>query len=173
MDEQQFEEMYQKSLSLLDAYIATQQTDAQIADAKHHKHHVEINKQYYKARAISGETFYLCKICGAIESATFSEPIRSRLIENGTCFHCNHWQQIANTNNKGRLVINGQIYSDGGNSPNSRRDFLGFGGYKWKIERDGVKWGTNNLWSGGTIPNEYRRLLPDNAKFIKEQPCND
>lgn len=169
MDEQQFEEMYKKSLSLLDAYIATQQTNEQIADAKHHKHHVEINKNYLKSRALSGEHLHICKTCGSIESATFTEPSKSQLIENGTCFHCNHWQQLAKEQDKTRLIINGQTYKDGGNSPKSRSDFLGFGGRKWKIEQDGVVFETNNLWSGGTIPNEYRYLLPDNAKFIGDK----
>lgn len=167
MNEQQFEEMYQKSLLLLDAYIATQQTNDQIADAKHHKNHVEINKNYFKSRAMNGEHLHICKICGSIESATFTEPSKSQLIENETCFHCNHWMQIAKEQDKTRLIIKGRTYSDGGNSPKARGELLGFGGRKWKIDREGFVFETNNLWSGGTIPNEYRNLLPDNAHFIE------
>lgn len=168
MTEQEFESMYEKSMLLLDEYIKTQVTDEQIAEVKHQKSHVVMNKNYYKQIAIKGDHIHVCKSCGALESATFTEPSKSQLIENETCFHCNHWYQIANSTDKTRLVINGRTYKDGGNSPNSRKDFLGFGGHKWKIERDGVVFETNNLWSGGTVPNEFRSMLPDNAIFVQD-----
>jgi hypothetical protein len=43
----------------------------------------------------------------------------------------------------------------------------GFGGAEWKISfNDGRLLVTENLWSIGDIPAEYREALPDNAKFI-------
>jgi len=46
----------------------------------------------------------------------------------------------------------------------------GFGGAEFKIKfKDGRTVVTQNLWSVGDIPEEYRNALPDNAKFIYER----
>lgn len=167
MTDQEYEEMYQESLTRLDAYIATQVTEKQIFDAKHQKKHIEMNKSYFKHWANKGDHICLCVKCGALNTASYSSPIKERMILNKICFHCDFWEELSKENKPSRLVIDGHIYGDGGNKPNERKDWLGFGGHVWKIERDGKVWTTNNLWSGSTVPAEWVHAFPDNAKFIK------
>jgi hypothetical protein len=47
------------------------------------------------------------------------------------------------------------------------KSFLGHGGYEFRIKfHDGRKVVTHNLWNGGTIPENFRAALPDNAVFL-------
>lgn len=167
--DEQFEKMYAESLARLDDYISRQVTEKQIFSAQHHKNIVVMDKTYFASKAKSEpDSIYLCQFCGRMETATYTEPTKQQMLAGQSCFHCNHWQQIAAKHDPKRLVIDGHVYGDGGNQPNAQRtDWLGFGGHVWKIERDGRVWETNNLWSGSTIPQEFVHLLPDNAKFLK------
>lgn len=168
MTNEEFEQMYAESLTRIDAWIATQKTEKQIFSAQGRKRHVEMNHTFFKHCVTKGERLHLCKHCGMLEAGNYIEPIKTRLRENGLCFFCDNWEQTVKQVDPDRLIIDGHIYGDGGNQPNhSRPHLLGFGGHKWKIERDGKVWETNNLWSGFTIPEEYRSALPDNARFVK------
>jgi hypothetical protein len=43
----------------------------------------------------------------------------------------------------------------------------GYGGAKWRVQfLDGREVETSNLWHQGTVPEQYRRYLPDNAVLI-------
>lgn len=165
--EEEFEAMYAESLSRLDVYIERQVTEKQIFSAKHHKNSVVINHNFFKHCQKNGKEMYLCSCCGKLETANYVEPVKTQMLAELTCFHCNYWKELAAKVDNGRLIIDGHVYGDGGNKPNAQRtDWLGFGGHVWTIERDGKVWETNNLWSGSTIPQEFVHLLPDNAKFL-------
>lgn len=166
MTNTEFTELYQESLSRLNAYISTQVSPQQITSAKHHLYHVEKNEEYYRRTVVEkGAPVYLCVKCGALETANFTEKVKAQLESSKTCFRCNHWEQLAANPRDNFLIIDGWLYSDGGKS-SAPSHCLGFGGAKWKISKDGKEWETNNLWSGGTIPEEFRSRLPDNAKFL-------
>lgn len=168
MTESEFEQMYAESLARMDAWIATQKTESQISDAKQRKHNVEINRHFFKKHIAEGGHAHICKHCGKLEACTYVEPIKTRLLANGLCFYCDNWEQTVAKADPDRLIIDCHIYKDGGNQPNHPRPhLLGFGGHKWKIERNGVVWETNNLWSGSHILEEHRAALPDNARFVK------
>lgn len=167
MTEQEAVVIFQQALKDLDSYIATQMTKDQILDAKHRKNHLVINEGYFIGNLILDKPYHLCKHCGAIEFASFCEPTKTQLQVNRVCFHCNHWEQIAKVKDLKLLVIDGRTYRNGGASA-GRKDFLGFGGHLWTIKQGDHIWTTNNLWSGGTVPYEFRDRLPDNAVFIKE-----
>lgn len=66
------------------------------------------------------------------------------------------------------VVVDGVHYRLGPNKP-GRGEFKGFGGRRFEIEwldgRPSVV--TNDLWYQGRIPDKYRILLPDNAKFVQ------
>lgn len=162
-----FEETFAQSLASLDRYIELQVTESQKFDATHHRRHVEINKDHFRWCLTQGKQLHLCVKCGALEASGYVTEISERLKAEQTCFHCDHWGRIANELNPKRLIIDGHMYSDGGHTPGSKTQFLGFGGHLWTIERDGKQWTTNNLWSGGVIPQEFRDRLSDNARFIK------
>lgn len=168
MTDHEFEALFVESLLKLDAYIATQKTEHQIFSAKGRRSHVERNRAVWKYRSDKGEPLVLCSHCGAIESNSYCEPYKTQIVERGLCYHCNSWTNELAKDDPKRLIIDGHIYGDGGNQPNAaRKDWLGFGGQVWTIERDGKVWQTNNLWSGSTIPQEYRERMPDNARFVK------
>lgn len=168
MSEKEYEALFAESLLKLDAYIATQATEKQIFQAQSRRRHIEQNKAHWKYRIDKGERFHLCRQCGALDSGGYREPIATRMRESGLCFHCDYWEQEVVKSDPNRLIIDGHIYGDGGNRPNEpKKHLLGFGGSVWTIERDGNIWQTNNLWSGSTIPQEYRERMPDNAHFVK------
>lgn len=168
MSEEEFESMFVESLKRLDAYIATQVTDAQKFQAQNRKDHVARNKPFYRHWSDKGEKLVLCSHCGAIDSTSYVQPNESEMLEHGLCFTCNHWRKLVEEKNAKRLIIGGEIYGDAGNRPHeTRRHLLGFGGSVFKIERDGKVWETNNLFHGSTIPHEYRDRMPDNARFVK------
>lgn len=160
-----YEEAFNLSKQRLEAYIASQITPKQISDAKHHLHHLEINKNYLRGRIDKGG-IYFCSRCGILEAANYSTTTKDRMTSKQICFHCDHWEQISKEVKPSRLIIDGETYGDGGNKPKERKDFLGFGGRLWKIEREGKIWETNNIWYGGVIPQEYRDIMPDNARFV-------
>lgn len=77
------------------------------------------------------------------------------------------WQeQIAHP--EGSIRIDGVHYRVG---PRSDRPgpFNGFGGHKHTIEfLDGRQIVTYDLWTQGSVPDPFRHLLPDNARFVSE-----
>jgi len=166
--EENFEEIFSKVLADLGLYREKQKTPEQVARVFHRVRDMLGNKLFYLHRIRNGEHVHICRHCGALEAATFNEVIKTRLIENQSCFHCDHWEQTAKEQNPRRLIIGGELYGDAGDQPKAKRkDFLGHAGQQFTIEKDGKIWTTNNLWSGGTIPEEFRDRLPDNAKFVK------
>lgn len=167
MTTEEFEALYADSLTELNAYIGRQITQAQVLNAKNGRHHLTINKNYFHYNLVGENKFYhICKNCGAIELSNYCEPSKSQMLGNQLCFHCNHWEQIASNPPKNALIINGQLYSDGGYQKDDRR-FLGHAGHEFTITQGNRTWMTNNLWSGGTIPHEFRDRLQDNAEFVK------
>lgn len=45
----------------------------------------------------------------------------------------------------------------------------GFDGRRfWAVMKDGTTITSNNVWHQGTIPEEYRKVLPDNAVLLSE-----
>lgn len=166
-----FEEEYAKSLARLKANVDLEVTERQKHGAESKYRHVEMNRTYFLHQIKNGTSeAYVCSVCGALATAAYVEPTKSQLLANETCFHCNYWKQLALKADPARLIIEGHIYSDGGNKPGARSDHLGFGGHKWIIERDGKVWETNNLWSGSTVPQAYIESFPDNAQFLKAMP---
>lgn len=157
-----FEDSFLESLRRLDAYIASRKTEGAILDAKHRKYTVERNKNFYAYCVEKGEKLYLCKSCGSMEAAHFVENTKKRMLEKQVCFVCDLWDERAANKNRKEIIANGHLYSDGGRS-GGRKSFLGFGGAEVQIEKNGKTWTTNNLWSGGTIPEEFRDRLADNA----------
>ncbi|WP_261532569.1 hypothetical protein [Burkholderia multivorans] len=169
MTDAEFEAMFDASLARLDAYIATQISERQVFQAKCRRKHVEQNKPFWKFRAAKGDQLIQCVQCGALDTLDYCEPNKSQMAASGHCYHCNYWDQLVLKDDPRRLIIDGHIYTDGGNQPNaSWKHLLGFGGEVWRIERDGCVWQTNNLWSGSTVPQEHRDSLPDNARFVWE-----
>lgn len=78
----------------------------------------------------------------------------------------NFWQdQLAQRTDA--FVIKGEHYRIG--SESDPKKFKGMGGAKHIIQvKNGERIVTTNLWHQGTVPEEYREVLPDNASFVKQ-----
>lgn len=117
-----------------------------------------------------GAHIHFCAACGKPERAHYQEPVASRLKANGLCHGCDFWHEKRTAynaqNRAGRmLVMKGCVYGDGGDSPNTDRSWLGFGGSRWYLYQitTGKLWTTNNLFFAGEIPTNYLPGMPDNA----------
>lgn len=54
------------------------------------------------------------------------------------------------------------------NTNNKTRRFMGMGGRMMEaISNDGRKIISNDWWHQGKIPEEFKDLIPDNAKWVK------
>ena len=106
-----------------------------------------------------------CLHCGSIINTTYREPTKSELIRDNVCFFCNFWMgYIEKKNNLSIARIDGNHYII---SPDGPAGFKGFGGRKFTIIfNDGREITSHNLWHQGTIPDHFKKQLPDNAKFI-------
>lgn len=169
MTEQEFDTLYERCLATLDAYIATQKTSRQVFDAQHRKRHVEINKGYFHGQLVKdARPYHLCRCCGMLVlSDSITAKDQAQMDARQLCFYCWHWTHHAENPQPYWIIVDGDLYSDGGKQPPGT-PFLGFAGTTWIIEKGGAVWETNNLWCGGTIPAEFRDRLPDNARFINQ-----
>ena len=66
------------------------------------------------------------------------------------------------------IIVDGCLYTDAGYKKNPiNTSFLGHSGREFNIRmNDGTEIFTNNLWCGGSIPDNHRNILCDNAVFV-------
>lgn len=137
-----------------------------------------LNVRHMIAHVEGGGHIHFCSMCGRPEKAMYIEPKGQQLKKNGLCFYCDFWvEKRTRYNAEGRrgpmLVINGDGRSDGGSQPdNQNKAFMGFGGSRFHLYNlvTGELWTTNNLWSYGEVPDNFRAGMPDNAVYLtKEQ----
>lgn len=88
------------------------------------------------------------------------------LLEKGLCFSCNIWTERYENFSEEHLVIDNTFYTLG--EENAKDYFRGFGGAKFLIKRGNEIITTTNLWCGGDIPERFKTILPNTAKFIKQ-----
>ena len=109
----------------------------------------------------------ICKDCGAVDYSTSycKGEIKTIIDAEGVCFACAYWRDAIAK--KHEVVIDGHIYSLGNinkppNSPHS-----GMAGRRFEVEFfDGRRVVTHDLWSGSTVPDRYKHLIPDTARFV-------
>ncbi|WP_297576005.1 hypothetical protein [uncultured Deefgea sp.] len=126
------------------------------------------NLGYFNARPV--ESIYLCKSCGmpAVRNTSTGRPCAKDL-----CFHCNHWN-ITVEGLLGPITEKDSPYrvlapiSDGYELVsfqakifrNDSDEYLGHGGRLFRFK---MPWGTvvesNNVWSGGYVPNRFHEQL--------------
>lgn len=109
----------------------------------------------------------VCNDCGLENYPTsFTEKCREKQLMNelGVCFSCAFWR--VQIEKKHDTVIDGFIYSVGDvrKPPNQR--MAGMAGRRFDIEYfDGRAVTTHDLWAGSEVPERYRHLIPDTARF--------
>ena len=100
-------------------------------------------------------------------------PIRSIMERDGVCYSCAFWIRLyeENKNNPNWLIIDGESWIANPfvpNTNNKTRRFMGMGGRMMEaISNDGRKIISNDWWHQGKIPEEFKDLIPDNAKWVK------
>lgn len=111
-----------------------------------------------------------CHICGEQDEARFTEPTKSRMINEKLCFSCLFWVEktdpkIRDSMNTARIEGRHYIIRPETDAPAHCRGHSG----RYFVIRffDGRMVPTTNLWSQGSIPEEFKDLLPDNAEFVK------
>lgn len=121
------------------------------------------SKISFKISLLKGEKCIKCCICGKeIEKSQFLGVV----LCSSECFHKKFWNDIVNEKDE-HLIINGECYY---NETIPDGIYKGFGGRGFKIKKfDGTIIQTSNLWHQGTVPEEYKDLLPNNAEWIKER----
>lgn len=88
---------------------------------------------------------------------------RVRLVKSGVCGYCDSWVDLwRRRDSKDTVRINGEHYAIGDGETVS----LGMGGTSHTIRfDDGRLVTTKDLWHQGTIPAQFKNVMPDNAKF--------
>jgi hypothetical protein len=89
------------------------------------------------------------------------------------CFTWEHWNAIQRsdkTADKDRFVIvDGKHYAIGNESAPGPSHCRGFGGSRFRIRfHDGRYVESTNLWHQGTITDDFRADMPDNAVFVRD-----
>lgn len=122
-----------------------------------------------------------CVECGGQRPMNFMQSYRQRMTEQGVCFSCLHWRDIASGDKRShvhapedafapedRVVVDGWHYIIAPDAQRGFRGSIGHGGAEFIVEfHDGRRVITHNLWSQGHIPAHFRDRLPDNAVFVK------
>lgn len=97
-------------------------------------------------------TVLACVECGAPDECHFAH--RERLLAESLCFYCDLWRQRLAEFADNQLVTESWNLCTVGDG---RGPTLGFGGRRWHITYlDGREQETNDLWSGGQIPEWFR-----------------
>lgn len=123
-----------------------------------------------------------CRYCKKEIDFQYYEAENDKLKLMEACFSCAFWiEKIPHRNNWRIVIYKGGHYYIGKGGGN--KEHHGFAGTKWKIvckgnsnmanEEDKIRNSdgkilqstvyTDDLWSQGTIPERFRKLLPDNV----------
>ena len=104
-----------------------------------------------------------CRICGKeFNKIRWLKPYED--ICSDKCYSTNFWNEIASDKDN-HIFIDGVSYLIAPEDDDS--PFRGSAGRNFKIKfDDGKIVETTNLWCQGEIPEEFRDILKDNAKFI-------
>lgn len=117
-----------------------------------------------------------CTKCGKHEDRNWIPEAAQELAERQLCHSCNYWwtylyaaeKPDMHHHHSTAVVIDGHVYTDGGRVSNPNAPFVGHAGREFRIRMlDGSReLSTNNLWSGGKVPELWRPEIPDTAEFI-------
>jgi len=168
----QFDAIWAEAYRRLTVRISAATSERRRLGAWHHRHAMQINYHFLRNKwETAREDVLICKCCGKIASCCYVEPTRQQMVDAQLCFACNHWTQFANARVAvNRLIIDGEVYTHAERMPPGT-PFLGHGGreFHWKMigDPDEHVFSTNNMWSGGTIPEEFRAMCPDNAVLVE------
>lgn len=125
-------------------------------------------KRHYDTReclACSMRTVLECRECGVPDTAHSMN--REHLLRESLCFTCEVWT-VRLAEPPEIITEDGGYYAIGnGRGPKSAK---GFGGAEWTITfTDGRVVQTDDLWSGGQVPDWFRDRFPANAAVERRE----
>ncbi len=107
---------------------------------------------------------FSCRKCNYKEIVhNLDLSLAARLIEHRLCHNCYQWSSLASSKEKLKhslVVINSICYLIN-NTKSSSKFTIRF--------RDGKQITTHNLFLFGEVPKRWRKLLTDNARFVKRK----
>ena len=108
-----------------------------------------------------------CVVC---DKEIIESRFSHKVICSDECFYIDFWNdKVKIKDNIHTVRIDGRHYHIGNENSKSTSSLRGFGGDKFTIKFfDGREVSTTNLWHNGTIPESHRKLLPDNAEFVRK-----
>ena len=114
------------------------------------------------------EEKYICRVCGKESQNTYSGDISLIMKEFGCCFTCAFWiwqHRLDQEGNRVWAIIDGKHYVL---CPHTDANWpVGMGGQRFTILfNDGRVVECDNLWHQGQIPEHFRDVMQDNARFI-------
>lgn len=105
-----------------------------------------------------------CEVCG--KEIEKSKQLH-KVLCSSKCFTTDFWNDIT-THKDEYVIINGRSYYVA--DENATGPFRGFDGSLFKIKKhSGEIITTTNLWWQGSIPEEFREKIPNNAEWYKEE----
>lgn len=115
-----------------------------------------------------------CRDCGAPIDPHYNELTNVRMTYFSRCFTCDHWSKyVYLADDQNSLRIDGTQFFLG--EEDDKSIDRGYEGRKFEIALFPIpgrnsewKFETTNLWLVGKIPERFRKMLPDNARFVKE-----
>lgn len=114
---------------------------------------------------------YPCKNCGNLVKDY--ESLRNIT---SMCWRCNFWLDVYSEKirpDTKHVVVNGSAYVLCGYSEKPSR-YNGFGGDLFCVaHKDGRLEKSNNVWHRGIVPNSFRHIFPDDAKFLQVSEFNE
>ena len=126
----------------------------------------------HQCRLADDPDAFTCAECGMLEQST-GWANGTRLVARSLCFSCDLWvDRVAERGSPGKVIVDGRWYGYDPTCPmrGGRPEHRGFGGRRFAILlADGTTVVTDNLWTGGEIPERFRDRLPDDARFVTDR----
>ena len=116
-----------------------------------------------------------CLSCGShfnLRDFDIKLPLPKIMQRERLCFTCAFWKDKINNPLPNRQIIDGAHYTF---SPWAiqPQTFIGHGGQVFHILlNDGAVIRSNNVWCQGEIPERFRSMLPNTARFITKKAYN-
>jgi len=106
-----------------------------------------------------------CQICGEEERLMYVKDRQELLAHHRLCFSCCFWVErfFRHISDRTSFIVEGEAYIA---NPASRapRAHRGHGGRVFRFHtKDGRIVISSDVWHQGTVPDQFRHLLPDNA----------
>ena len=114
--------------------------------------------------------YFQCKCCGVhIDIRDYRRaPLKEMMLQEKLCYSCAYWVDIINNPPLHSQIINGRFLTfNPWETEISVFDADGKESF-YIMQTDGDVRRSNNVWFQGEVPERFRNLLPDTARYISK-----